>query len=139
MEPGTKNKPPGTLLTGALVAAVGIAVAVLINLQPDGLKVPYWVAMLACLCFVFAGISLATRDSSSKVLYQSSVLAMLATMTAIPAWLSLGPGDRQCSTNFFFITGESACRIPFGLSTLVMLLVLAIAVRQTWRLIRARE
>jgi sulfite exporter TauE/SafE len=135
---GTKNKQPNTVLFGALVAAMGVAVAVLMNLRPDGLAVPYWVAMLACLCFVFAGIALATQDRSSKILYQSAVLALLAAMTAIPAWISFGPGDRQCSANLVFLTGEPACRIAFGLSTLVMLLVLAIAVKQTWRLIRAR-
>ena len=128
-----------TVLLGAAVAAIGAAVAVLIVLQPEGLAVPMWVAMLACLSFVFAGGAMAMPPDSRPILRHCMVLALLATMTLIPAWISFGPGDRHCSSNLPFFNGETSCRLVFGFSTVCMLIVLAIAVKQMWQLIQSRS
>jgi hypothetical protein len=133
------NNAQSSALLGALVAGIGVAVAVLIYLQPEGLQVPLWVAMFACLCFVFAGGAIAAQPQSSPVIHQCMVLGMLLVMTAIPAWISFGPGDRQCSSNVPYFNGVTSCRFVFGLSTVCMLFVLAIAVKQTWRLYQARK
>ena len=132
----TNTNTRASLLLGALVAGIGIAVALLVYLQPEQLAAPMWVAMLACLCFVFAGAAMSIRPTSSPVLHQCMVLAILLAMTAIPAWISLGPGERQCTSNLPFFNGGSSCRVVFGISTLLMLLVLGFAGRQLWQLLR---
>ena len=130
------NNTRGSLLLGALVASVGIGVAILIYRQPEQLAAPMWVAMLACLCFVFAGAAMAVRPESHPVLHQCLVLGILLAMTAIPAWIALGPGERQCTSNLPFLNGGNSCRIVFGVSTVLMLLVLEVARRQLFRLIK---
>ena len=64
------------------------------------------------------------------------VLAILLDMTAIPAWISLGSGERQCTSNVPFFNGSGSCRVVFGVSTLLMLLVLGVAGKQLWQLLR---
>ena len=137
MDPDTANtNTRATLLPGTLVAGLGIAVAALVYLQPEQLKAPMWVAMLACLCFVFAGSAMAIRREAHPVLHQCMVLGILLTMTAIPAWISLGPGEPQCTSNVPFFTGSNSCRAVFGISTVLMLMVLEVARRQLWRLLK---
>jgi len=131
------NNTRASLLPGTLVTGLGIAVAILIYRQPEQLAVPMWVAMLACLCFVFAGAAMMIKPETNPVLHQCMVLAILLAMTAIPAWISLGPGERQCTSSVPFFNGGSSCRFVFGISTVLMLLVLEVARRQLWRLLRS--
>ena len=130
------NNNRASLLLGSLVAGLGTAVAILIYLQPEQLAAPMWVAMLACLCFVFAGAAMSIRPESNPLLHQCMVLAILLAMTAIPAWIALGPGERQCTSNVPFFNGSGSCRVVFGVSTLLMLLVLGVAGKQLWQLLR---
>lgn len=125
--------PRRKVVVGLFVAAIGLAVGALVVLRPEQLRAPAWVAIVACLSFVLAGVAIAVHSFVSARFYLWCVVGVLAAMTAIPMWIALGPGSRRCSVNMPIIASELGCRAAFGLGALVLLAMLWLAVAQAQR------
>ena len=130
----------GSVKAGLLVAGLGIALAVAMHLRPGQLRVPWWVADLAALAFVFTGWTMVAQALGQRRLQAWLPVVLLACMTAIPAWLAVGPGPRLCSvgvTNLllglFTVRTGLACRLAFGLAALACMGILLLAARQALR------
>ena len=112
------------------MAGVGLFTAWLVTAHPERLRAPLWVALMACFCFVVAGMAVALHAFVSRRAYSWFMVVLLGAMAAIPAWIALGFGTRQCTTNFAYIASEFSCRAVFGVSALLLACMLAVAVRQ---------
>ena len=121
------------LAVGGLVALCGLAAAAAMYAQPERLRVPFWLGLIACLCFVLTGAAVAFHGAMPARLRGWFVVALLAMMTAIPAWIAFGPGARACRSNFPYLFSGLGCRVAFGIGVLVLLLMLGIALVRAWR------
>ena len=126
--PQTQN-----LLFGLVAAVVGLIAAYSIYSDQSSLRVPLWVAMLACACCVLAGLALALRDSAYAAAYRWTVVVVLLCMTIIPAWISFASSNRHCRASLLFLDGPTGCRVAFGVSTVLMVVVLLVATGQALR------
>ena len=118
------------LLFGVIAAIVGLIAAYTIYSDQSLLRVPLWLAMLACGCCVLAGLALALRDSAFAAAYRWTVVLLLLCMTIIPAWISFASNHRYCRASLLFLDGPTGCRVAFGVSTVLMVIVLLVAIRQ---------
>lgn len=118
---------------GGLLIGIGALTAWSIRTHPAALRAPAWVAYCACAAFVIAGLAITLRAWVSRRAYAWLMVVLVAVMTAVPAWVALGDGVRQCRANVPFLRTETGCRLGFGVSALVMLgvcvAVVAAAVR----------
>lgn len=122
----------GSLL-GAITAVVGIAGAIAIYRHPESLQVPLWLAMIACFCFVLSGIALSLKTTRFTRLFQWNIVFILLCMGSIPAWLTFGNSVGSCSASLPLITSPIGCRLAFGVSTVLTLLILVSAVKAAVR------
>ncbi|MFZ2236698.1 MAG: hypothetical protein WBP11_04105 [Dokdonella sp.] len=129
----TPESESRNLLFGVVTAAVGLIAAYAIYSDQGSLQVPLWVAMLACSCFVLAGLALALRDSAFASAYRWTVVILLLCMTIIPAWISFASSNRQCRARLLFLEGPTDCRVAFGVSTVLIVVVLPVAIRLALR------
>ena len=90
--------------------------------------------------FVFTGWTMVAQALGQRRLQAWLPVVLLACMTAIPAWLAVGPGPRLCSvgvTNLllgrFTVRTGLACRLAFGLAALACMGILLLAARQALR------
>jgi hypothetical protein len=118
---------------GGSVAFFGLAAAAAMYAQPERLRVPVWLGVVVCLCFVVTGAAVALHGLISAKLRDWFVVVLLAMMTAIPAWIAFGPGARSCNSNLPYLSGGLGCRVAFGIAALVLLLMLGIALVRAWR------
>ncbi len=112
------------------MTGVGLFTAWLATTQPEQLRAPLWVALTASFCFVVTGIAVALHAFVSSRTFSWLMVILLAAMTAIPTWIAFGFGTRQCTSNFAYIAGELGCRAVFGVAALLLVCMLAVAVRQ---------
>jgi hypothetical protein len=109
-------------LVGALCVAAGIAAAAGVYWHPQQLNVPAWVAYVACLAFVFAGLSVVAREFALGKLASWLALAFIAALVLTAIWVAFGPGSRECSVSFSLFSGLASdwlCRGVFGFGALV--------------------
>jgi hypothetical protein len=118
---------------GGLAALFGLAAAAAMYVQPERLRVPVWLGLVACSCFVLTGAAVAFHGVISARLRGWLVVALLAMMTAIPAWIAFGPGARACRSNLPYFFGGLGCRVAFAIGALVLSLMSAIALVRAWR------
>lgn len=127
-------------LLGALVSTVaGLLAAAMIYLHPEGLRVPAWVAYVACAAFVFAGLSIMAHEFALRRMHTLLVLACVASLLVPGAWVAFGPGARECSVSGPFLSGigsELVCRGAFGVGAVI---VAALLVWIVWRALRERS
>lgn len=123
----------GNLLFGVITALVGLLAAYAIYSDQGSLQVPLWLAMLACGSFVLAGLALALRESGFAAAYRWTVVLLVLCMTIIPAWISFASDNRYCRARLVFLEGPTGCRIAFGVSTVLMVLLMLVALRQALR------
>lgn len=112
---------------GLALVILGILGALLIHSHPQALQAPAWVAYTATASFVLAGVAVFLHASASRRVYAWLMAALLGVMSLIPAWVALGPGERQCWSALLPI-GELGCRVAFGVGAVVMLGAVALAV-----------
>jgi hypothetical protein len=119
---------------GAALLVLGVLVAVLVTLHPEGLKAPAWVAYLAAAVLVCGGGTALARVFGNPSLADALVCLLLGGMLAMAAWISLGAGARQCVAGASRdAVSELACRSAFGVSALVLGAMLLVAVRSWLR------
>jgi len=119
-------------IAASTAIVLGLLTALLVDLHPEGLRAPAWVAYVAASAFVLAGLSLAARNMELASLSRWLVAGVVAAMLAVTAWLAFGPGERACGMSIGFVQGvgpDSVCRGAFGLSTLFIAIVLFLIVR----------
>ncbi len=128
--PLNELSPRTRVLYGAFCACVGFATTAVMLMHPEGLHAPLWVGLLASGCFVLAGFAIALHPFVTVRVYNWLMVALLVTMTAIPAWIALGDGERSCRSTVPFFAGDSGCRVGFGIAGVVMVGVVLVAVFQ---------
>ncbi len=124
------------LFAGCAAIAVGAFGIVMIALHPENARSPAWVAYAAVSAFIFAGASLLATEFAGKRAGDWIGLLAVVALLATAAWVSFGPGPRNCKALLFFVSatvGDWACRGAFGLGTLLLVVILAMMAR---RLIR---
>jgi len=117
---------------GLGLVAFGLVLAALVVVRPEQAKVPLWVIWLACAAVVSAGLAVATYSKASPKRYRWAVVAMLGSMSAVPGWIAFGPGSRSCTSIFAAVASELPCRVAFGTGAALLVVMLAIAVRQAF-------
>jgi hypothetical protein len=130
---------PPTVKIGATLTLAACGMAVLVYLHPEKLKAPAWVAFSAVGLLGFAGACVIVQALRWNDLARWLVCALLGGMTVIPAWIALGSGSRQCSAVSFGLrsaVSEAMCRGVFGVSTVILAALFAVAVRAA---LRARQ
>jgi hypothetical protein len=125
-----QSDPSALFYPGLIFAGIGIFLASAMYHQPEQLQIPMSVAMMACACFVFAGIAMALQARGFTWGYQFAIVCLLGCMTAIPAWIGFWPGESHCTSNMPLFGGQFGCRVAFGFSTLIMAPILLIAIKQ---------
>ena len=101
----------------------GLLTAAVINLHPEGLHVPTWVAYVACAAFVFAGLTLVAHEFDLRRTHAWLVVACVASLLVPGAWVAFDPGVRECSVSGPFLSGvgsELVCRGVFGLGAAIV-------------------
>ena len=124
------------LKAGISLLVAGLLVAILIHAYPENLRAPIWVAYAAAAPFGLAGLSLVGSALGFGRAAAWCVCLLLAAMAAIPAWIALGSGSRQCmltSVGAHSAASESICRGTFGLASVVAGVMLVVAVRSALR------
>jgi hypothetical protein len=125
--------PARQRLIGSACTGVGVVTVWLVTTHPERLRAPAWVAYAACACFVIAGVAIALHSWLSRRAYAWMMVSLLAVMTVIPAWIALGAGSRQCRATTAMLSAETGCRIGFGVSAVVLAVMLVVAVASARR------
>ena len=127
-----KMSNAGLVMSG-ITALVGVAGAIAIYRQPESLQVPLWLAMIACFCFALSGLALSLKTTRFTRLFQWTIVLLLLCMASVPAWLTLGDSVGSCTASFPLIANPLGCRVAFGVSTALTLLLLVSAVKAAVR------
>jgi len=120
---------------GWAIAAVGVAMSAAVWLRPEKLSVPAWVAHLAAGAFVLGGLTVVFRSAGRNRVAEGLVCALLAVFAGIGLWIAFGPGG-ECTgglAGMSFQPSATQCRTAFGAGALVVLAMLAFAVRDLRR------
>ncbi len=124
------------LFAGWAAVAVGLFGFAMVFLHPENLRAEAWVAYTGMAAFVLAGASLLFRESGARRAGDWLTAATVLGMLAVSAWISFGPGPRNCTALLFVVStalAEWACRGAFGLGTLLLVVVLGMMARRLLR------
>jgi hypothetical protein len=146
------SSPRTTLICGLAAAALGLFVVLVglgvVPVNPRSVNGPLWIATVAGICFLLAGISVAVgaihgvsetgeppKDSSwwMRLFYYLIGVAIAGALASIGSWVAFGPGPRAFGgTGLFLLSPEANAmvgRIVFGFgAVLTWLCAIAIAV-----------
>lgn len=125
-----------TVGLGLALILLACATAALVHLQPERLRAPAWVAYLALGAFGFAGVCVIAQALRLHGLGRWLICILLASMTAIPSWIALGSGPRQCTSGGLagrLEVSEFVCRGAFGIGAVLLGLMFLIALRDALR------
>ena len=119
-------------------AAIGLGAfgIVMVALHPENARSPAWVAYAALSAFIFAGASLLAVEFAGKRAGDWIGLLAVVALLATAAWVSFGPGPRNCKALLFFVSatfGDWVCRGAFGLGTLLLVAILVLMARRLLR------
>lgn len=122
---------------GALAALAGVAVAVLVYLQPQKLRAPAWVAYAAALAFVLAGLSLLAQGTRvSRRLQAWLGVVLLACLMAPAAWIAVASPAGRCQASWlgwFMTSPQWICRAGFAVATFFGAVIFVVMLRQAIR------
>lgn len=143
------SKPVGRraqLGFGGLFVAAGLGMMVMMTVSPEGLQVPYWVAMVAAAAFAFAGASVMVQGLGSALLGRLLALMTVLCLATPGLWIMLDPADKQCTASIGFFgtsttsgAGDLMCRAVFGFGGAVTLLIGVVALVAFVRHLRRRS
>lgn len=124
------NTPQSNVPFGWLFVAIGLAIIVAMTVWPDGLEVPYWVAVAAASTFSFAGASVVLTGVGFPRLGRAMTLPVLVGLATPGLWILFDPGEKSCTSSGAIVlgAGDLVCRGVFGAGAVIVLLVLALAV-----------
>lgn len=125
------------LLAGVACAGAGLATGWLVHAHPEALRVPAWVAYVACAAFVVAGLLVAAGEGRAMRPLRDWLAVLLLVALFVPgAWVAFGPGPRACRVSLPLMAsaaGEVLCRGAFGLGAILMGVMVAWALRLALR------
>lgn len=124
------------LVIGGVAIALGVLSALMIQLRPEGLRAPAWVAYAAVATFPLAGGALIAGALGAKRLVPWLGVLITCGLLVPGLWVALGPGGRECSFSLGFLGGaasELVCRTGFGVGALLCLVLLVLLVRRASR------
>ncbi len=127
------DMPYAGAFLGGVVVLAGLAGAIAIHRHPEGLAVPFGLALTACFSVSLTGVVLWLKTTRYRRVYHWTVVVLVLCMGVIPAWLAFGTGASTCSASLPFIDSALGCRLAFGVSTAFMLLVLVLAIKDAIR------
>jgi len=119
--------------TGLSMVALASLLAFLVAQHPEQARVPLWVIWYCCAAFASAGVTIAVYSATAPIAYRWSVVATLACMFLVPAWIALSPTSRHCTSNIPLLASELSCRLSFGVGALLLAFMLAIALLKALR------
>lgn len=129
-----------SIKVGVAVLAMALVLDVLVYAHPEKLRAPAWVAYAASGALGVAGLCIGALALGQARVARWLACLLLATMTAIPAWIAFGPGARQCTVMTLGTrAGESAlvCRGAFAVAAIVLGVMFLGALRSAVRAGRA--
>ena len=121
------------LIEAVAAVAIGLLVAFMIHLPPEGLRVPAWVAYMAASAFVLAGLCLLAGAVELNWLQRWLGIAVTLSLFVISLWIAFGPGERACSMSIplvQMVAPDTLCRGAFGIGALLVALFLGLLVRR---------
>ncbi len=118
---------------GLASIATGVIVASLMMLNPEKLRVPLWLGLIACSSFILAGVAVVLQRLVSEKLYDWIIVSLIGLLAVIPAWIAFAPGKRACAVSIPFLAAEYSCLAGFGIGSAVVLGILVLAVRKALR------
>lgn len=128
---------PRTRLIGATAAlAAGIVTAFMIQVYPEGLRVPAWVAYAAASAFALAGLCLLAAAAGVSWLERWLGIAVTLSLFTVSSWVAFGPGERECSMLIPFlqtVAHDVLCRGVFAFGSLLIGLSLCLFVYRAMR------
>ena len=116
---------------GALLLAGSALMARVIHAHPEGMRAPAWVVFTAIACFGLAGLVLLAEGHPRA--WRVALPLLVACLLVPPLRIAFGAANPQCGVSIlgaFGIAPAWACRGAFGFSALVLLAILAIALRR---------
>ncbi len=120
------------IIIGCGCTLSGLVTATMMYVRPERLRVPLWLGLVACACFVIAGLTVILYPFVSAKTYRWFIVILLTAMTVLPLWVALAPGARMCR-KIPFIASDVSCRIAFGVGGIALLFMLGIALFQAFR------
>ena len=109
-----------------------MALSVFIAFQKTSQGVPQWIGYVACLSFFLAGIAVTGIAFGRPQIANILGPFLVVCLAVIPSWIAFGPGERHCSGGISFLgsalgwgnAGDTECRIVFGISAVLMWVLL---------------
>ena len=142
----SKSEQPAPLWFAGMFSSAGLFIVLMamdvIPVDPETLHPPRWVLAAAGMVFMIGGIMAAVGQRNPLL---NDVLAgvLIGCMAMIATWIAFGPGERQFSGGVSLgpvgIGGSSAPslgRIAFGLSSILLWLLVAYVVQRCVKQIR---
>jgi hypothetical protein len=124
------------IFAGWAAVALGVFGIVMMVQHPENARAPGWVAYAAVTAFIFAGAGLLAGVYGTKRAGDWISLGAVVSLLVTAAWVSFGPGPRNCKALLFFVSataGDWLCRGAFGLGTLLLVLICVLMVRRLLR------
>jgi hypothetical protein len=114
------------------MVVLGLALLGLMMAFPERLKVPASIGYLVAGTFVLAGLLALANVFCGRAVRAWLAVALLTCMVVPSVWIALGPGPRSCSFEIgalVGLTGGGACRVAFGVGSVVGLVLVFMALR----------
>jgi hypothetical protein len=124
--------PKQAIAIGIVAIVLGAGTAAAIYLHPQALNAPAWVAYAAVATFPLTGAALIAGAMGAKRLVQALGVLITLGLLVPSLWIALGPGAHDCSFSLGFLGGAApdlACRVGFGLGSLLCLFFLVLLIR----------
>jgi hypothetical protein len=128
------ESPREQLIAGLAAMAIGTLVSALIYFHPEGLRAPAWVAHVAALAFVFAGLCLLAAAFRKASLQRWLGIVVTVCLLTVSIWVAFGPGERECSMSLPFVQSiapDVVCRGAFVVGAILVGLFLVLVLRRT--------
>lgn len=128
MQPSEKSVAVG-IGVGAVFAALGIMIYLMMRIDPSGARAPGFVIDAAAGCFFFAGVSIVAQALNAPLVARLCALPIVYLLAVPGLWVLFGDAG-SCSVSGFaagFGTSGTAssgvCQAVFGGGAIIVLLV----------------
>lgn len=137
------NPKNSGVLFGALFAAMGLGIYLMVHLAPDGARAPVFVVEAAAGAFFFAGVSVIGQALGITLLSRIASLAVVYLLAVPGLWMLLDGNSGGCSVGIAIAgaglnsaADPALCRAVFGIGGLI---TLAVALLFTWTALKTRR
>lgn len=124
------------LAFGAVFVVIGVGLVAMMTVSPQGLRVPYGIAVVAAAAFALAGLSVMAQALRWSRLGQLFAVAVVFCLAAPGLWTVIDPATQTCTASFGVgdvAASDLTCRVVFGAGGAV---TLAVSVVAAWAFVR---